>query len=204
MKKRVGILTAGGDCPGLNATIRGVAKALGHPIAAPSANRFGHISPTSAGAVLKELGGLIPLVLDAGACSEGLESTILQPCLDEKGKPAVRLLREGPVTREKLRGICRVLRKNEKAAKSAADGDEAHPNAPGQLKSHYAPTKPLLLHDPREPFTPEEGLRYGLISYQFRPFHLSPSYQVRTMFVPSSLFTRRYRSEQEAKEIRTR
>lgn len=146
--------------------MRGVAKALGHPIAAPSANRFGHISPTSAGAVLKELGGLIPLVLDAGACSEGLESTILQPCFDEKGKPAVRLLREGPVTREKLRGICRVLRKNEKAAKSAADGDEAHPNAPGQLKSHYAPTKPLLLHDPREPFTPEEGLRYGLISYQ--------------------------------------
>lgn len=142
--------------------MRGVARALGHPIAAPSANRFGHISPTSASAVMKELGGRIPLILDAGACSEGLESTILMPCLDEKGKPAVRLLREGPVTREKLRGICRVLRpsKGEKATEPAA------PAAPGQLKSHYAPEKPLALHNPRIPFEPREGVVYGLISYQ--------------------------------------
>lgn len=142
-------------------TMRGVARALGHPIAAPSANRFGHISPTSAGAVLKELGDQIPLVLDAGACSEGLESTILQPFVDDKGKPAVRLLREGPVTREKLRGICRVVRPGKGGA-----AEDALPTAPGQLKSHYAPSKPLLLHDPREPFTPQEGVSYGLISYK--------------------------------------
>ncbi len=142
--------------------MRGVAKALGHPIAAPSANRFGHISPTSAAAVMKELGGAIPLVLDGGACSEGVESTILAPCLDEKGKPAVHILREGPVTREKLRGLCRVL----KPKKAAADSEPAAPVAPGQLKSHYAPTKPLFLHDPKEPFTPQEGVSYGLISYQ--------------------------------------
>ena len=142
--------------------MRGVAKALGHPVAAPSANRFGHISPTSAGAVLKELGGAIPLVLDAGACSEGVESTILAPCLDEKGKPAVHILREGPVTREKLRGLCRGL----KPKKNTADCAPAAPVAPGQLKSHYAPAKPLILHDPKEPFTPQEGVSYGLISYQ--------------------------------------
>lgn len=142
--------------------MRGVAKALGHPIAAPSANRFGHISPTSAAAVMKELGGAIPLVLDGGACSEGVESTILAPCLDEKGKPAVHILREGPVTREKLRGLCRVL----KPKKTAEDAEPAAPVAPGQLKSHYAPTKPLFLHDPKEPFTPQEGVSYGLISYQ--------------------------------------
>ena len=142
--------------------MRGVARALGRPIAAPSANRFGHISPTSAGAVMKELGGAIPMVLDAGACSEGLESTILMPCLDEKGKPAVRLLREGPITREKLRGICRVL----KPAKGKTAMEEAMPNAPGQLKSHYAPSKPLILHNPKEEFQPEEGVAYGLISYQ--------------------------------------
>lgn len=142
-------------------SMRGIARALGRPIAAPSANRFGHISPTSAGAVLKELGGAIPLLLDAGACSEGLESTILMPCLDEKGKPAVRLLREGPITREKLRPICRVL-------KPGRNGTEnpAAPCAPGQLKSHYAPAKPLQLHNPREPFEPQPGVRYGLISYQ--------------------------------------
>lgn len=139
--------------------MRGVARALGHPIAAPSANRFGHISPTCAGAVLKELGGRIPLVLDGGACSEGLESTILLPCLDDKGKPAVRVLREGPVTREKIRKFCRIL-------KPAKQGEAAVPNAPGQLKSHYAPRKPLLLHDPRTPFSPEDGVSYGLITYQ--------------------------------------
>lgn len=142
--------------------MRGVARALGRPIAAPSANRFGHISPTSAGAVMKELGGSIPLILDAGACSEGLESTILMPCLDEKGKPAVRLLREGPITREKLRGICRVL----KPGKGKTAADEALPNAPGQLKSHYAPCKPLILWNPKEEFTPEDGVAYGLITYE--------------------------------------
>lgn len=139
--------------------MRGVARALGRPIAAPSANRFGHISPTCAGAVLKELGGRIPLVLDGGACSEGLESTILLPCLDDKGKPAVRVLREGPVTREKIRKLCRIL-------KPAKQGEPTAPNAPGQLKSHYAPRKPLLLHDPKTPFTPGDGVRYGLITYQ--------------------------------------
>ena len=139
--------------------MRGVAKALGHPIAAPSANRFGHISPTSAGAVLKELGGRIPLVVNAGACAEGLESTILQPCIDEKGKPAVRLLREGPITREQLRGLCRVIR----PGKGGATGN---PNAPGQLPGHYAPSKKLILCDPREEFTPEPGVAYGLITYQ--------------------------------------
>ena len=140
--------------------MRGVARALGHPIAAPSANRFGHISPTSAQAVLKELGGRIPLVVDAGACSEGLESTILQPCIDEKGKPAVRLLREGPITRERLRGLCRVIRPG-KGGPAAEN-----PAAPGQLPSHYAPSKKLIIRDPREPFTPEPGVAYGLITYQ--------------------------------------
>ena len=142
-------------------SMRKIAKALGHPIAAPSANRFGRISPTTAQAVMKELGGRIPLIVDAGACSEGLESTILQPCMDERGKPAVRLLREGPVTREKLRGLCRVLHKKSPTVSAA------HPlNAPGQLPSHYAPTKPLILHNPRAPFSPTPGVMYGLISYQ--------------------------------------
>ncbi len=140
--------------------MRGVTRALGHPIAAPSANRFGHISPTSAAAVEKELGGRIPLIVDAGACSEGLESTILAPMIDEKGNPAVKLLREGPVTREQLRKICRVIRLKKNETKTA--GIEA----PGQLESHYAPTKPLYLQAPREVFVPQEGVRYGLISYQ--------------------------------------
>ncbi len=158
--------------------MRGVCKALGHPIAAPSANRFGHISPTSAAAVVKELDGRIPLIIDAGACSEGLESTILAPCIDEKGNPAVHLLREGPVTREQLRKICRIIRPKKlgahalaqlkkKEQEEQAENTQQHPvQAPGQLASHYAPTKPLHLHKVRDPFTPEQGVRYGLISYQ--------------------------------------
>ena len=138
--------------------MRGVAKALGRPIAAPSANRFGHISPTSAAAVQKELGGRIPLIVDAGACSEGLESTILRPCLDEKGKPAVEILRQGPITVERIREICRVLKPTKSAQKS--------PVAPGQLPSHYAPSKPLSLLNAKKNFTPQVGIRYGLISYR--------------------------------------
>ncbi len=145
--------------------MRGVCKALGRPVAAPSANRFGHISPTSAGAVLKELGGRIPWILDAGACSEGLESTILRPMLDEKGKPAVELLREGPLVRDRIRKVVRIAKPRKPRVGEGVEA-EAVPNAPGQLPSHYAPTKPLLLWDAKEEFTPEEGVAYGLISYQ--------------------------------------
>ncbi len=149
--------------------MRALCRELGRPIAAPSANRFGHISPTSAEAVMKELGGRIPLILDAGACSEGLESTILLPVLDEKGSPAVQILRQGPLTKERVRTVARVV-KPKKPARTAVEPDgEARPTpaiAPGQLKSHYAPAKPLLLHNPRKPFEPEQGTAYGLITYK--------------------------------------
>ena len=87
--------------------MRAVAKEL--PIAAPSANRFGRISPTSAQAVLEELGGKIPLVIDGGACRDGLESTIVAPEMTEKG-PVLRLLRPGPIAKEDLRKIAKVVK----------------------------------------------------------------------------------------------
>jgi L-threonylcarbamoyladenylate synthase len=59
--------------------MKAVVRSLGRPVAAPSANRFGRISPTSASAVEQELGGRIPMIIDAGACREGLESTIVRP-----------------------------------------------------------------------------------------------------------------------------
>lgn len=144
--------------------MRGVARALGHPIAAPSANRFGRISPTSASAVIKELGGGIEMILDAGACSEGLESTIVRPMLDEKGKPGIEILREGPVMKEQFRNIVKLIRRKKPAAGSVEE--EGRPEAPGQLASHYAPGKRLILADPDEGFTPEEGIRYGLLSFE--------------------------------------
>ena len=137
---------------------RAVGKELGHPIAAPSANRFGRISPTSASAVMKELGGRIPLIVDAGACSEGVESTIISIEPREGKKPVLRLHRAGPITKEQLQDYGRV----EKAREISQDA----PQAPGQLASHYAPLTPLILLENPADFVPEEGKKYGLLSYR--------------------------------------
>lgn len=137
---------------------RAIGKELGRPIAAPSANRFGRISPTSASAVMKELGGRIPLVVDAGACSEGVESTIISIEPREGKKPVFILHRAGPITKEQLQAFGKVEKFRE------AKGDT--PQAPGQLESHYAPLTPLILLEKPEDFQPEEGKRYGLLSYR--------------------------------------
>lgn len=135
--------------------MRGVARQL--PIAAPSANRFGRISPTSADAVMEELGGKIPLIVDGGACRDGLESTIVAPEMTEKG-PILRLLRPGPIAKEDLRKIAKVVKPKRKK--------EDHIEAPGQVESHYAPGTPLLLMEKGVEFEPEEGKKYGLLSYR--------------------------------------
>lgn len=96
--------------------------AAGRPLAAPSANVSGSISPTRAEHVLRSLGGRIPLVLDDGPCARGIESTIVAAT----GGP-LRLLRRGPVEVD--------------AALQSAGPIEA----PGQLSTHYAPSKPLRL-----------------------------------------------------------
>ncbi len=137
---------------------RAIGKELGYPLAAPSANRFGRISPTSASAVMKELEGRIPLVIDGGACSEGVESTIISIEPREGKKPVFWLHRAGPITKEQLQPFGRVEKFRECASNT--------PQAPGQLESHYAPQTPLiLLTDPAD-FMPEEGKRYGLLSYR--------------------------------------
>ena len=110
--------------------MQGLLAACGRPLAAPSANASGAISPTRAGHVLQSLGGRIPLVIDDGACPQGLESTIVA-CTG-----GVRLLRPGPVTREMVAEVAGVV------PGGAGDGIEA----PGQLASHYAPSKPLRLN----------------------------------------------------------
>nr|NIP94924.1 threonylcarbamoyl-AMP synthase [Akkermansiaceae bacterium] len=122
--------------------MRAIARGLGRPVAAPSANRFGRISPTSASAVMSELGGRIPLIIDGGACSEGLESTIIAVEPGEK-RPTIRVLRPGPVTREELRRFGRVVKGGRATER---------PEAPGTLESHYAPSTPLCLFERPEDF----------------------------------------------------
>lgn len=97
-------------------------RAAGRPLAAPSANASGSISPTRANHVLKSLGGRIALIVDAGGTERGLESTIVAAT----GGP-LRLLRRGPIDIDA-----------ELAGGSSIE-------APGQLASHYAPSKPLRL-----------------------------------------------------------
>ncbi len=136
-----------------------VAKGLGRPLAAPSANRFGAISPTSANAVLAELDGRIPLILDGGACLHGMESTIIKVENVGESKPRFVILRPGPITNEDLKPFGRpVLAKNLK-------GDNKV-EAPGQLPSHYAPRTPLRVFESAHDFIPEHGKSYALLSYR--------------------------------------
>jgi L-threonylcarbamoyladenylate synthase len=102
--------------------MQAILAAVGRPLAAPSANASGSISPTRAGHVLKSLGGRIPLIVDGGATKRGIESTIVAAT----GGP-LRLLRRGPIEID------------------AEGGPATSIEAPGQLASHYAPSKPLRL-----------------------------------------------------------
>ncbi len=155
------IVTSGLDTVAVRMSAHPVMKAvvrkLGKPVAAPSANRFGRISPTSAAAVEKELGGRISTIVDGGACREGLESTIIRPEAGEK-RPVLHMLRAGPVTREMLQRFGKVERPKRSRSNEA-------PEAPGQLASHYAPVTPLRLLRTIEDFHPEPGKKYGLLSY---------------------------------------
>ena len=132
-------VTGGQDTVGLRVPYHSLAldllHAFGGGIAAPSANRFGRLSPTSAAHVLAELGDDVDLILDGGRCAVGIESTIV----DVSG-PAPRLLRPGGIG---LAAIAEVIGRGPLAA-----GGDA-PRAPGRLAAHYAPRTTMVLVDAR-------------------------------------------------------
>jgi L-threonylcarbamoyladenylate synthase len=146
-------------------------RAFGGPLAAPSANRFGRISPTDARAVHAELGKSIPLILDGGACAVGLESSVLYVA----ESPPV-LLRAGGIPVEEIEAITGPVRHGAPV--------EDRPQSPGQLKSHYAPRKPLELVDDaaKIPSRADVGwLAFGAVT---RPFsgvieNVSPTADLR-------------------------
>lgn len=115
---------------------RELIAALGKPIVAPSANRSGHVSPTTAAHVMADLRGRIDMIIDGGACPVGVESTIVA-CLDTP-----TLLRPGGVARE---DIARVLGQSLPLAIHETPDDDA-PLAPGMMTSHYAPKAALRLN----------------------------------------------------------
>lgn len=134
------VVTGGGDTVGLRVPAHPVASdliaRLGRAVAAPSANRFGRISPTRAEHVAEELGGRVDLIVDGGPCQVGVESTIV----DLSG-PSPRLLRLGGVALEAIEQVLGV--------ELAAGGEDA-PRAPGTLASHYAPDARTLVLSRRE------------------------------------------------------
>lgn len=105
---------------------------LDYPLAAPSANPFGYISPTTAKHVEEQLGHKVAYILDGGQCEVGVESTIIS--VEEDG--ALRVLRKGGLTIEELERFTTHPIRVEEASSSK-------PDAPGMLSSHYSPTKPI-------------------------------------------------------------
>jgi len=128
---------------------RKILSLVDRPLAAPSANQFGRISPTRACDVFEELQGNIPLILDGGACLHGLESTILWPRVDGStslsahashlpyahAKSVLQILRPGPITADMLAPFGDVLVQSVRG------------KAPGSLDSHYAPRKKLFWYE---------------------------------------------------------
>ena len=117
-----------------------ILRRFGGPIVAPSANRSGHVSPTTAAHVRADLGGRIDLIVDGGATPVGVESTIVA-CLAH-GMPA--LLRPGGVPREAIEHVLQAPLAAAPSHDDKAPHDMA-PRAPGMLELHYAPRTPLRL-----------------------------------------------------------
>lgn len=117
---------------------RSLLSKLEFPLAAPSANRFGRISPTTAADVKKELDSWIPVILDGGKCEVGLESTVIE--IHSGGDASV--LRPGFITGDDIRSTLGI----ELSDRHDQQAHEA-PSSPGQLASHYAPEKTLLRLD---------------------------------------------------------
>jgi L-threonylcarbamoyladenylate synthase len=149
------LITAGSDRVAVRVTahplFQEVLRLFGSPLAAPSANRFGRISPTSAKDVQIELGDKISLILDGGCCEHGMESTLLA-LEGSSQKPRISILRPGPITKDQLYQFGHV---------SIADH---RVNSPGSLPGHYAPKKRLQIMDSDMNWIPNT-FKVGLLAF---------------------------------------
>lgn len=137
--------------------MQAVLEHLDRPIAAPSANRFGRLSPTRPEHVIEQLGEVIDYVLDGGPCRVGVESTIVQ--VDAENR--VTLLRPGGLPVERIEAVVGPIRRPRRSSRR-------RPLAPGQLPQHYAPLTPVKLVR-RPPLSPPSGKRWGLLALQPQP-----------------------------------
>lgn len=154
------IVTAGLDTVGVRVpahpTARDLVRAAGTPVAAPSANPFGYVSPTTAAHVAELLGDRVDLILDGGPCPVGVESTIVSLVSDPPG-----LLRPGGVPPEEIEALL-----GGPLVRVTAPGER--PLGPGQLSRHYATRTPLrILAGPAGPVSTVG--RVGLLAWQRAP-----------------------------------
>ncbi len=162
------LVTSGLDTVGVRMPAHPIALELLHalefPLAAPSANPFGYVSPTTAQHVADQLGDRIPYILDGGPCSVGVESTIVGWVGADDRPPATTpghwvLYRPGGIP---LEDIERVIGSVAVAVKKVL------PAAPGMLESHYAPRKPVLVGDVPLLVQQHTSDRIGVISFRER------------------------------------
>ena len=148
------IVTAGLDTVAVRVSAHPVfseiIREFGKPLAAPSANRFGRVSPTAAQHVLDDLQDRITLIIEGGPTAHGIESTIVAI---RGGKIDIRC--RGPITAEQLSELAKidVVAAREKVS------------VPGQLPSHYAPKTPLRLIGDAKSFSPDKDQRVGLLAW---------------------------------------
>lgn len=133
---------------------------LDFPVAAPSANPFGYISPTRAKHVEDQLGEQVPYILDGGNCDFGLESTIVG--LTEDGQ--VRVFRKGGISIEDIEGVVGPVLVNDVSA--------SNPKAPGMLKSHYAPKTPIYVGQTSKVISNLSGKKIAYIGFNMLNFEL--------------------------------
>ncbi|MFC2114279.1 L-threonylcarbamoyladenylate synthase [Bacteroidota bacterium] len=140
-------------------------SSLSFPLAAPSANLFGQISPTSPHHVFEQLGAFIPYILDGGICAIGLESTIVT-VFDDK----LKILRHGGISLENLQKV------------AGKDIIHSHENdlitVPGQLKSHYATRTQMLIGDIPTLIKKFAGHKLAVLSFKTHFNEISPDYQI--------------------------
>lgn len=161
-----GLDTVGIRCPNHILT-RGLLEIIDFPLAAPSANPFGYVSPTTASHVNDQLGDKIAYILDGGSCKVGIESTII----GFDGHSPV-IYRMGGLSLEEIEDVVGKVRVEQHTS--------SNPKAPGQLKSHYAPSKKIIAGNIDELLRTHRSKSVGVISFQKKydlPFHvvLSPT-----------------------------
>ena len=136
---------------------RGLIRAAGVPIAAPSANRFGLVSPTTGSHVMESFGDQLSFVLDDGPCKIGVESTVVSFMDTNDGLP--KLLRHGGITQEQIESVTGAI--------NTQMHEESQPTSPGQLSRHYSPATPLLFSNDDSLAEMKNGKsKIGLLGFQ--------------------------------------